>query len=276
MRILASRVVIRSLYAAALFVWTSPAYAQFHPRPVSEAQTAEDFHIESSVSIWLPSADAVIASESFGIPGTSVDFKKDLGLKDQSFPEFKITAKLGRNHKLRMNVIPMSYTASTTLTRDIIFNGQRYSFSVPVNSSLDWTQWRFNYEFDFVAKSRGFAGLILEAKYNDISAHLTALSPKIDEFTEARAPLPALGGIGRFYIVPSVSITGELVGLKIPDSSSRYHGNWTDIDIYGTANFMKNIGAQFGFRVVDLAYTIKEDSGSLTLKGIYFGVVARY
>jgi hypothetical protein len=49
-----------------------------------------------------------------------------------------------------------------------------------------------------------------------------------------------------------------------------------DIDIYGTVNFSDNFGVKGGFRSLDMGYLVKQDSGSFTLKGIYFGVVARY
>jgi hypothetical protein len=42
------------------------------------------------------------------------------------------------------------------------------------------------------------------------------------------------------------------------------------------ANFTMNVGAQIGFRSMDLGYEIKSDTASLTLQGIYFGIVARY
>ena len=273
----AARFFSWSLSAILFFLGSSTAQAQFRPRPLDDAPASEQFHIEASVGVWRPSADVAISSESFGIQGTSIDFKRDLGLTDRSLPDFTVTLRPAGHHKLAMHVIPMSYTATKTLTRDIVFNGQRYPLNLPVSSTFDWTAWRFNYEFDFIARNRGFAGFLVEAKYNDIRAHLTAASPAIDEFTEARFPLPALGGIGRVYVVPNVSITGEVSGLKIPDSASgKYHGNWVDVDIYGTANFTRNVGAQLGFRSIDLGYQIKSDTGSLTMKGIYFGVVTRY
>jgi hypothetical protein len=67
-----------------------------------------------------------------------------------------------------------------------------------------------------VTKNRGFAGFVIEAKYTDVAVQLT--SPVLNEFASARAPLPALGGIGRFYVVPNISITGEVTGFKLPDS----------------------------------------------------------
>jgi hypothetical protein len=263
--------------ATAILLSAAPVHAQFRPRPINVPPTGEQFHIEASAAIWRPSADVTISSEALGIQGTPIDFKKDLGLQDKSLPEFKFTLRPVPGHKLRAQVIPMTYEASTRLTRDVIFNGQRYSVNLPVNSTFEWKAWRFNYEFDFIVKNQWFVGFIIEAKYNDIKAALTTPSPSIQEFTHARFPLPAFGGVARVYVVPNVSITGEVTGLKIPGGLGDVHnGNWADVDIFGTANFNRYVGAQAGFRSVHLGYEIESDFGSLTLKGIYFGIVARF
>src|SRR6266513_4754923 len=87
--------------ATAVFMCAAPADAQFQPRPLNEPATGEQFHIEASAAIWKPSADIVISSESFGIQGTPIDFKQDLGLTDKALGEFKFTLRPTRHHKLR-------------------------------------------------------------------------------------------------------------------------------------------------------------------------------
>jgi hypothetical protein len=273
---LSSRFMSRTLYAVVILLCSSPAHAQFRPRPLNEPAAGEQFHIEASAAIWRPSADVVISSAGFGIPGTPIDLKRDLGLTDQGVSQFKFTFQPVRSQKLRAEIIPMKYDASITLTRDVVFNGQRYSINLPVTSTFEWKAYRFDYEFDFISRPRWFVGFLIEAKYNDIRADLTTASPAIHEFTQAQFPLGALGGVARVYVVPSVSITGEMTGFKVGQLGDVHDGHWTDLDIYGTANFTRNLGAQIGFRSTDLGYSIKLDTGSLTLKGIYFGVVARY
>ena len=272
----AGKMCLAALAAFAFLVSSvSPAHAQFRPRPLTDPATGELFHVEGSASFWLPSADMVIASEGLGIPGTSIDFKNDLGIQDKSFPALSLVLRPARSHKFRMQYIPIKYDASAVLRRPIIFNGQAYPLNLPVNTALDWKAYRFNYEFDFITKNRGFGGFIIEAKYTDIRADLA--SPLVTEFAHARFPVPALGGIARVYVVPNISITGEVTGFKIPDSiDDRYKAHYVDVDIYGTVNFTNNIGAQIGYRSLDLGYLIKKDTGSLTLKGLYFGAVARY
>ena len=263
----------------ALLAFAVPASAQYRPRPINDPATGERYHIEGGVDFWFPNTEILVASGGTGalsgLTGTQINAKTDLGLTDKRLPKFQLTLRPVRSQKFRLEYIPINFEATTTLTRNIDFNGQRYRVGIPSNTTLDWKAYRFAYEFDFVTKNRGFAGFIIEAKYTDVAVQLN--SPVLSEFASARAPLPALGGIGRFYVVPNISITGEVTGFKLPDSiDSRYGGHYVDIDIYGTVNFSDNFGVKGGFRSLDMGYLVKQDSGSFTLKGIYFGVVARY
>jgi hypothetical protein len=262
--------------ALALVAIAAPAEAQYKPRPLNDPATGEMFHIEADASFWTPSADMTIASESFGIPGTTIDLKKDLNVTDQRFPALNVQLRPARSHHLRFQYIPISYEGNAPhLSRDVIFNGIRYSINTPVNSTLDWKAYRFGYQYDFLVKNKGFAGVILEAKYTDVTAELDSQFAR--EFAHARAPIPAIGGIGRVYVVPNISITGELTLFKVPESISKdYNAHYTDLDIYGTVNFTNNVGVKAGYRSLDLGYLIKSDTGSFALNGLYFGAVLRY
>lgn len=265
--------------AAFLALLAAPASAQYRPKPLNDPATGEKFHIEGGADFWFPSTEILVASGGSGaltgLSGTQIDAKRDLGLTDKRLPTLQLTLRPTRSNKFRLEYIPIKYDATTTLTRNIDFNGQRYRVGIPTNTTLDWKAYRFAYEFDFITKNRGFAGFIVEAKYTDVNVQLA--TPVLNEFARARAPLPALGGIGRFYVVPNISITGEVTGFKLPDSiDSRYGGHYVDIDIYGTVNFNDYIGVKGGYRSLDMGYLVKQDSGSFTLKGIYVGIVARY
>jgi hypothetical protein len=257
-----------------------PARAQYRPRPLNDPMTGEAYHIEAAVDYWFPTADMTISSESLGLQGTDVNFKNDLGLTDQRFPALHLQIKAGGN-KLRFEYIPINYSQSAILRQDIIFNGQRYQLGLPVNSTLDWKAFRFGYEYDFLRRSRGFLGFILEAKYTDVNA--TLVTPPIsahggiNEFDHARAPIPAIGGTGRFYIVPNIAVTADITGFRLPGNVVKdASGHYFDVDVYGTLNFTNNIGVQGGYRSLDVGYGFRTDSGSFVLKGMYFGGVVRY
>jgi hypothetical protein len=264
-----------AVLTAALVAFAAPASAQYKPRTVDDPATGEKYHIEAGADFWFPTSDMTVSSESLGIIGSQIDFKRDLGMTDQRFRALQLQLRPARSHKFRFQYIPVSFTQSAVLKADIVFNGIRYTLGLPVNSTLDWKTYQIGYEYDFVVKNSGFAGLVLEAKYTDVQVQLS--SPVATEFAHARGPIPAIGGIGRYYVVPNISITGELSAFKIPSNiDARYNAHYVDIDVYGTINFTDKIGVKGGYRSLDLGYLIKTDQGSFVLRGIYFGAVLRY
>jgi len=266
-----------AFFTLAIFVSVAPAHAQFQRRTTSDPATGEKYHIEGAAGFWFPTADMSIQSESLGIPGSTIDFKKDLGLTDQHFSQVQAVLRPAKKHKFRFQFIPISYDQEHTLTRTIVFNGQAYTVGVPVISQLKWNAYRFGYEYDFLYHNRWFAGFMLETKYTDVQANLKIAPPSTtSEFAHARGPIPAIGGIVRVYFLPNASITGELSGIDIPTIQDKYKAHYADFDLYGTLNVINNVGVQVGYRSLDVGYLFKTDTGNFTVKGLYFGVVARY
>jgi hypothetical protein len=267
------RMLVCATTAVAWVVATSStADAQYGRRPVSTPSIGEDYHVEASLTFWRPDPSIEIASESLGIPGTTIDGVEDLGFETSTFADLKFVLRPTQKFKFRIGYTPIKYDAESVLRRDIIFNGQRYSVGLPVNSDFEWRAWRFGIEYDFIYRDRGFAGFIVEAKYTDLKVQLD--SPVTSEFSHVRVPVPTIGGIGRFYVTDNVAITGELTGLSL--NIDEDEGRYFDFDLYGTFNINNNVGAQVGFRRITLHYVVEEDSGDLKVGGLYFGGVARF
>lgn len=254
------------------------AQAQYRPRGQSDRATGETYHVELGGYLWNPSPTIGIASESIPIVGQSaqrIDFVNDLGIEQQRFRQLKVVLRPGRKHKFRFEYTPISYSAEGTIRRDVVFNGIVFPVALPVQTELSWKAYRFGYEFDFIYRDRGFLGLLLEAKYTDVEASLVNIIS--DEFARARAPIPAVGVIGRVYVAPNISITGEFSGFKLPEGIDEdYRARYYDFDLYGTVNFTDHAGAQVGYRSLDVFYRIDSDEGALVLKGLYFGGVVRF
>ena len=276
--------------AMALLMATSPAAAQPEapqldsPPPMVDTDrppSGEAYHVEGFAGLWAPSAQMSISSEGGGalrgIIGSTIDFKQDLGLSDGRFRELRLVLRPARKHKFRFLSIPVRYVEGpVTVARDLIFNGQAFRAGLPVNWQVDWTAYHIGYEYDVVVWNSGFAGFILEAKYTDVRAELTSPATP-DEFVQQQAPIPAFGGVLRVYVVPDISITAEVTGMKVPDRISEdFKAHYADVDIYGTVNFSPNFGAQIDYRSLDLGYLIDADTGAFVLKGVYFGVVGRF
>ena len=253
------------------------AHAQYSTTPFLDPATGERYHIEASLGFWNPPPQFEIASESLGVLGTRIDAVRDLGIQQQRVSDLRIVVRPGRKHKLRVNYMPMGYSASSTVSRDIVFNGILYRVNLPVTTTLSWNTWHLGYEYDFLYRDRWFVGMVLQTKVTDIGANLEAPAINASEFSRARAPIPAIGGIGRVYVAPNISITGELDFFKIPESiDERYQAHYFDFDMYGTVNFNDYVGAQIGYRSLDLGYVFEKDQGNFKAKGIYFGGVVRY
>jgi hypothetical protein len=264
------------LYCAFGLLLVPPAaHAQFTATPFSDPATGERYHIEASFGWWNPPPQLEIASESIpGVLGTKIDAVTDLGIAQKRIPELRIVLRPGRKHKFRINYLPMTYSAVSQVHREFVFNGIKYNVNLPVTTDLSWKTWHLGYEYDFIYRDRGFVGLVLQAKATDIQANLQA--PLISEFARVQAPIPTIGGIGRVYVAPNISITGELDFLKIPEVGERYQAHYFDFDLYGTVNFNDYVGAHIGFRSIDLGYVFENDYGNFQAKGIYFGGTVRY
>jgi hypothetical protein len=271
-----TRVAAICLFSLVFGLMAAPARAQYGVKPISDRATGETYHVELGGYLWNPTPDIFITSESLpGITGSRIDFVTQLGIEKTRFKQIKVVLRPAKKHKFRFEYTPIHYDAIGAIDIDIIFNGISFTRALPVATDLQWKAYRFSYEFDMVYRDRGFFGILLEAKYTDVQA---TLSNVLDtEFVRARAPIPALGAIGRVYVVPNISITFEISGIKLPESIDEdYRAKYVDFDLYGTVNFTDHAGAQIGFRSFDVEYKVKGDEGELKLKGPYFGGVVRF
>jgi hypothetical protein len=204
-------------------VGAAPAGAQT-PEPVGER-----FVIEGGAGFWNPTAEMSIQSESLGILGTEIDFKRDLGLQDHRLSALQAVLKGGRKHKFRFQYIPLHYEQATTLVREIIFNGQRYRIGLPVESSLNGMH-AAGYGMT-LARNWGFAG------FTSVNLDMGELNARCAEFV--RLDAHSAIGIARYAHPEHLDHRG-FSGIQMPDIFENYDGHYTDLDIYSTFNFSKN------------------------------------
>ena len=262
-------------FALAVLCGSASAEAQFgRPQPQTPG---EDYHVELGVAFWSPEPELVIRFDSpiAGI-GTDVDFVEEFGIEKKRFTEFRATLKPGRKHKIRFDYVPFKYDAEAVIQRTFVFGGREFTIGVPATTDVTLDLWKFGYEWDFVSRSGGFAGLVVDLKYTKVSAEIAAAGIGA-EVAEATAPVPGIGGIARGYLSKNFSVTGEFTAFKVPDSlSEEVDGKFYDFDIYGTVNVGRNLGIQGGYRSMTVDYVVEEDAGALKMKGTYFGGVLRF
>lgn len=268
-RVAASLVFCLAVLAAAT------AHAQYTFQGSSNRATGETYRVEVGGFLWNPTPDILIASEDFDIIGEEIDFVEDLGIEKKRHTQLRVVLRPATKHKFRFEYTPIKYSAEGEIRRTVTFNGVEFPVELPVATELIWRAYRFGYEWDFVYMDRGFVGLLLEAKYTHVEASLANVLQS--EFIRARAPIPAIGVIGRGYVTPNIAITGEFSAFRLPDSIDEdYSGKFYDFDLYGTVNFTDNFGVQGGYRSFDVFFRVENDEGSMTMKGLYIGGVARF
>ena len=244
---------------------SAPAQAQVLP--------AQDHIVELGVMFWKPSPELTLSTDALaGANISEVDFVEEFGIEDKMFPEFR--AAIGRNHKLRLSYVKFEYAEDATIQRVFTFQGRTFTVGAPATADIKWDLWKFGYEWDFISRERGFLGLIVDVKYNKIDASVDSQVLRSTASADVTAPVPTIGGIARVYVVPMVAITGEFTGLSL--NRDEFEAKFFDFDINGTVSFGRHLGAQAGYRSVDVHYLVDEDSGDLKMKGPYVGGVLRF
>jgi len=265
------------LGALGLLAVPSTAVAQYRPAAAAAA-IGEDYHIEAAYSWWDAEPELIVNSESLGIIGSDIDLISDLGIVKHRLRKFDVVLKPSKKHRFKFQQLPIKYeTDAFQVTREFVFNGQRYRVGLPVTTSVDFTTYSFGYEYDFLYFPRGFFGANVNLKYTNVDVEL--LSPIGSEFITAAAPIPAVGFAGRGYITRNFAVDSELTFFRMPDSlveQLQGRGSYTDFDIHGTYNFNKYTGAQVGWRKTTIFYDVDLDTGDLKFSGLYFGGVVRY
>jgi len=230
--------------------------------------------IEASVGFWHPRTDIVVASDGGGLQGTSINLRQDTGLTDGHFPVVSLALRVAARHKVRFEYLPIAYESSATLTRDLVFTGVTYPRGAAIGSTFDWKSYGAGYEYDFLVKPRWAAGLIVEARQTDIQERLSSASAT--QVRRTRVPVPVVGGTVRVDPAEHFSLSVELTGFKVPNSADRhYGGHYADLKVLGTIHVTSHVGAQAGYRLVDIGHLGELDSATLTLRGVYFGAVVR-
>ena len=234
---------------------------------------AEDHVAELGVMFFKPAPELILSTDTLvGAGVNQVDFVQEFAIEEEAFPEFRVV--LGREHKFRASFVTFDYEAEAFITRTIRFQGQTFNIGVPAATDITWRLYRFGYQWDFVSRERGFFGVVAELKYNRIEASVDSPALSSAATTDTTAPVPTLGVVGRAYIVPAVSITGEFTGLSLTPGDDEL--KVFDLDIYGMVSFGRYVGIQGGYRSVVADYVMNDDIGDLSMKGPYFGAVVKF
>jgi hypothetical protein len=268
----------RFFFVLAALLVASRADAQFN---ADNRAPGEQYHVELSLRFWTPTPQLQLSTGSLASLGVgAVDFVQEFGLANERFREYAVTSKAGRKHKLHYSSIPVKYSAETLISRTLQFGSLTVPISVPASTTFDWRLRRYGYEWDFVARDRGYVGLLTEVKDNKLNASVAA-GPFGSEALDVHVWVPTVGAAARVYPHRMVSISSDF-GVEITRFKgfdrlkNDWDGKYVDFDLYGTVNFGRNVGVLAGYRSILVDYTSSSDTANMRLKGLYWGGNVRF
>lgn len=227
--------------------------------PKGKAQQSEEFDnykIKFSAGWFYSNPTGNI--QVHGDPA-AIDFQKDLNFNNYSTFAGKVDWKFTHKNHFYVMLIPYWSTKTTTLSRDIVWEGQPIHAGAVVQSELHSFMVAPGYQYDIIRRKRGHLGIALQIDLFNTDVKINAAAQITGDGTHQAAvtgsksllaPIPAAGPEFRYYLTesPRVFIEGNVYGMYLFG-----YGNFVssagDIGITLTKHITANAGYQLGSRL---------------------------
>jgi len=186
--------------------------------------------VSLSLGGFYPTVDSRVQANGPQIAGTQVNFQQDLGLdKRQTLPAFRLDFLVFDNQGFSVGGYQYSRHASTSLARNIEFDGNEYDASAFVEASLRLQTYNGTWHWWFSPTANDVLGIGLGAAYYDlkgtIDGSLTVnggtASARGEAEGSAVAPLLTLGW--RHAFSDRTRIYADFSGVRKPSGTLTGH-----------------------------------------------------
>jgi len=253
-------------FSARCMTFLLPAFLLF-AMVAAPAPAAPGFEAGVRGIYWFPDLSAKVQTFEPPPAGTKVDAKDDLGVGDENFPSGEAFLRIGRFH-LRAGFTPLSFDGNRTLTDTIVFNGQTFSVSQNVLSSLDVKMYDGEIQVDLLRPDLVAASfsLGLVAKVKIVDGEVELRSVATTERKDFQAPVPMIGA------AVGVGLLKDMLRADARAAGIAYSGNRL-FEADGWLSFVPFpfFRVQGGYRWIDLKVDEDDVVAELTLKGPYVG-----
>lgn len=241
----------------------TPLYASLLALTLPLTATADVIGASFGASAWQPDFSGNVST---GGASAAINLQDDLGFDDDDSTSYYIALEhpLPVLPNLRLSHTDLETSASATLSRDITFDDQVYTFNSNVNSTLDLshTDATFYYELldNWVNLDMGLTARIFDSQV-DISDNSSTASESMD------VVVPMLYASGRFDLPLSGLYAGASAnGLSLGDA------DLLDYLINVGYETSLGLGMELGYRKLDLNYDDDNDEIDLAVDGAYLGL----
>jgi hypothetical protein len=246
-----------------------------------QAQQSEEFDnykIKFSTSWFYSNPTGYIRAESDTVP---VDLSKDLNFGSYSTFAGKVDWKFTHKNHLYVVIIPLWSSRTTTLSHDIVWDGNPIHAGAAVKSYVHAFEIAPGYQYDIIRRRRGHFGLAVQFDLFNTTTKISAAAQVTSDGTHQAAvsasksllaPIPVAGPEFRLYLTksPRVFIEGNVYGMYFFG-----YGNFVssagDIGVTLTKHITANAGYLLGTRF-DVKGTSDRIGLNLTQKGPLVGL----
>jgi hypothetical protein len=223
---------------------------------------------------WIPDLSGKVkASETF--IDTEVDLKGDLGIKDENFPEARVTWYTGPKSKIRLAYTQAGFEGDENLDRTIEFDGQTYTVGTRVETDVKVRYLRLGWAWQFIDIGKGVVklGTLLEGKgfWGKVTLEAPDLSPSLRESEKFLFGLPTLGIALDINPHKMINIFAEASGL-----TAGSYGYVYDAEVGVKLIPVKFLSIIGGYRIFDIKAKHNDDYAKLRLHGPFAGATLRF
>lgn len=228
----------------------------------------ENISIKAGYMLLMPSGQFASAINN---TGTRIDMKNDLNFDNSQQPTGEIAVSLG-DSLISFGYIPVDFSGSGILTRNINFNGQNFALGATATSSFKADIFDFGYTYYVVnmddLPSRFQLGL--EAAVKTVNAKTDMSSGGITTSKNVTVPIPTLGLRGRVALADFIGLSGRIGYLG-------YSGNrFLDADAQIEFSPLPTLGIYAGYRHLNLKIDSSGVYANTTMQGPYAGAFFRF
>jgi hypothetical protein len=223
---------------------------------------------------WIPDyRGKVKISET--LIDTEIDFKRDLGIKDENFPEVRLTWYTGPKSKIRLAYTQTGFEGDENLNRTIEFDGQTYTAGTRVETDVKVKYLRLGWAWQFIDIGKGVVklGTLLEGKgfWGKVSLDAPDLSPSVKESEKFLFGLPTIGIALDIHPHKMVNIFAEGSGL-----TAGSYGYTYDAEVGAKLIPVKFLTIIGGYRIFGLKAKHNQDYAELMFHGPFAGATLRF
>lgn len=192
--------------------------------PAGFGQDQRDTSVEFEGRVWFPEMTAHVQVTAENLQGTVIDLERDLGLRDEDFPEGRFVWYTGPKSRLYLNYTQRSFSAERILNRSITFRGRTFDVNARAATDLDIAFTRLGWAWEFITSGNGFfkLGTLLEARgvmaKMSIEGQVNAQTARVEK--TVFAGLPTIGFA--LDINPGRAVNIFAVASGFPDTKYGY------------------------------------------------------